>query len=105
MNCSNHLNQCQIISDEGSLRQKVLWGGVWVFLTKGLVRFADFIKFAVLARLISPADFGLMGIALFVLGCLETFTETGYTTALIQKQGDIRPYLDTTFTIQALRGA
>jgi len=66
---------------------------------------ARLIRVLVLARLLAPHDFGLMGIASLVLACVEVFTEPGLNTALIQRRGDIRPFLDSVFTINATRGA
>ena len=43
----------------------------------------------------NSADFGLMGIALLAMSALQTFTQTSFQAALIQKKGDIRDYLDT----------
>ena len=37
------------------------------------------------------------------MSTLETFTQMGFQAALIQKKGDIRDYLDTAWTISALR--
>jgi PST family polysaccharide transporter/lipopolysaccharide exporter len=45
-----------------------------------------------------------MGAAMVLLQWMDQFTQTGVTQALIQKPADVRPYLDTAFTVQALRG-
>lgn len=76
----------------------------WTFLARAASESARLLRFVVLARLLAPLDFGLMAIGMFALGCIETFTETGFNAALVQKQGDVRPYLDTAFTVQAVRG-
>lgn len=62
------------------------------------------VRTIILARLLAPDDFGLMGIALLMLSLMERFTVTGLRPALIQMKGDIRPYLDTAWTIEVLRG-
>jgi PST family polysaccharide transporter/lipopolysaccharide exporter len=46
-----------------------------------------------------------MGLAVLVLSWFDTFSQTGFSTALIRKPGDVRPYLDTFWTVQAIRGA
>ncbi|MEK7995362.1 MAG: lipopolysaccharide biosynthesis protein [Planctomycetota bacterium] len=79
-------------------------GAGWVAAGKGASEAARFVKVIILARLLSPTDFGQMGVALVVLGCMDVFTEPGLNMALIQRKGEIRPYLDTVFTIGALRG-
>jgi O-antigen/teichoic acid export membrane protein len=54
--------------------------------------------------MLSPDDFGLLGIAMLSIATLETFSKTGFDTALIQKKEDIRSYLDTAWTISVIRG-
>ncbi len=93
-----------LLAGGGPLKEKLLRGGIWLLLSDGIARLANFLKLVILARLLSPTDFGLMGIALVVLRWLEYFTQTGLNSALIQKSGDIRPYLDTAWAVQALRG-
>lgn len=57
-----------------------------------------------LARLLAPADFGLFGVTLLAVSFLDTFSQSGFQSALIHKKGDIKPYLDTSFVVQAVRG-
>ena len=86
------------------LRTRVVRGGFWVLairITGQLFRLARTI---VLARLLAPADFGLFGIALLAMSALETFSQTGFGAALIQKKGDTKSYLDTAWTVQVIRG-
>lgn len=67
-------------------------------------RSLGFIKTIILARLLSPGDFGLLGIALLAVSTLETFSQTGFQAALIQKKENVEPYLDTAWTFSAIRG-
>jgi len=91
-------------STEGTLSQKVVRSGFWVFFLRMINRGFSFIRLIILARILSPSDFGLMGIALLTISILETFTQTGFQSALIQKKEDIQPYLDTAWTFLILRG-
>ncbi len=86
-----------------NLSQSVIKSGFWVSLFRIVNRFFILIKFIILARLLEPSDFGLMGIASMILLGLEAFSETGFQSALIQKRGDIRQYLDSAWTILILR--
>ena len=90
--------------EELSLRQKVIRGGFWAFIARIATRILSFLRLIVLARLLMPEDFGLMGIALLSLSTLETFSETGFNQALIQKKQISRKDLDTTWTISIIRG-
>jgi len=64
----------------------------------------SFLRLIILARLLVPEDFGLMGIALLSLATLETFSETGFSQALIQKQRVSQRDLDATWTVAIIRG-
>jgi len=88
---------------ESSLSQRVAKGGVWVFTLRLLEKGLGLIKLVILARLLAPHDFGLFGIALLAMSTLETFSQTGFQTALIQKKEDITQYLDTAWTISVIR--
>jgi len=83
----------------------VVRGGFWVFALRIVDRLFRLARTIVLARLLAPKDFGLFGIALLAMSALETFSQTGFQQALIQTKRDIRPYLDTAWTVQAIRGA
>lgn len=87
-----------------SLSQRVVQAGFWVFALRIVDRLFSLTRTIVLARVLSPDDFGLFGIALLALSALETFTQTGFQAALIQRKGDVRSYLDTAWTVQAIRG-
>lgn len=61
-------------------------------------------RLLILARILAPHDFGLMGIALLSMSTLETFSQTGFQAALIQKKENIESYLDAAWTVLILRG-
>jgi O-antigen/teichoic acid export membrane protein len=87
-----------------TLSQRVVRGGFWVFGLRIASRGLSLVRTIVLARLLVPEDFGLMGIAMLAMSILGTFSETGFQAALIQKEEDIKDYLDTAWTVSALRG-
>jgi O-antigen/teichoic acid export membrane protein len=87
-----------------SLSTKVARGGLWVFALRIINRGLGFVRTIILARLLAPEDFGLLGIAMLSLSTLEIFSQTGFHTALIQKKGNVESYLDTVWTVSAVRG-
>jgi len=87
-----------------TLSQKVIKGGFWVFFLRIVNRGFSLIRIIILARILSPNDFGLMGIALLTMSTLETFSQTGFQQALIQKKEDIKSYLNAAWTVLILRG-
>ena len=87
------------------LAARVVRGSLWVFALRIFNRGLAFIRTVILARLLAPNDFGLFGIAMLSLSAVETFSETGFQAALIQKEDHLEPYLDTAWTVSVLRGA
>jgi len=87
-----------------TLSQRVVRGGFWVFSLRITERVFSLIRLIILARILSPNDFGLMGIALLTMATLDTFSQTGFQQALIQKKEDIKSYLDSAWTVLILRG-
>src|SRR5258706_14151493 len=70
------------------------------FVTRALA----FLKIAVLARVLSPAQFGIFGIATLILSLLETLTETGINIVLIQSKRDLSEYINSAWVVSILRG-
>lgn len=89
---------------EKSLSQKVVRGGFWIFVLRVVEQSLGFVRAVILARILAPHDFGLMGIALLTMAILETFSETGFGGALIQKKDNTDTYLDAAWTIVIIRG-
>ena len=58
----------------------------------------------ILARLLSPLDFGIIGLAILSMNVLNVFSETGIESALIQKDKIGRAELDTVWTLGIVRG-
>jgi len=100
-NANNSLGTLHPAAD---LRTRVVRSGFWVFALRITDRLCRLARTIVLARILAPADFGLFGIALLAMSALETFSQTGFNAALIQKKEDTKSYLDTAWTVQAIRG-
>lgn len=71
--------------DDG-LKNRAIRGAAWVGLSQAGGRFISFLVTAVLARFLTPDDFGLIGMVLIFSGFASLFNEMGFRAALIQKQ-------------------
>ena len=58
----------------------------------------------ILARLLSPYDFGLFSIAAIALGLSEAFTQTGINLTILQSKLPVKKFLDTAWVIAITRG-
>ena len=86
------------------LYQRTVRSGAWAFALRITTQVFSIARLIILARILAPDDFGLMGIALLVMMTLETFSQTGFQQALIQKKENIKGYLDAAWTVSVLRG-
>ncbi len=86
------------------LSRKAVRSSFWAFMLRGSGFALTTLKLIILARLLSPSDFGLMAIALLAISMLEAFSQIGFLPALVQKKEDIKEYLNTAWTVTILRG-
>lgn len=95
----------RLLIPQGNVAERAVKSGVWVTLINVFDRILQLIKLVVLARLLAPSDFGLMGIALLTLATLKQFSNLGIDSALIQQNEDnVDKYLNTAWSIQVFRG-
>jgi O-antigen/teichoic acid export membrane protein len=76
----------------------------WMTALEGLIKAVAVGKIAILARILTPSQFGHYGIALLVLGLLEVLTETGINIFLIQEKDNAQEYLDSAWVVSIIRG-
>lgn len=69
-----------------SLRRRVLHSAGWTLSSQVLREVIQFGVSVVLARLLSPKDYGLVGMSAAVIGFTQIFNTIGFRSALIQKQ-------------------
>ena len=76
----------------------------WMALLRGSMRGMTVVKTVILARILTPSQFGVYGIAILVLGLLEILTETGINVVLIQEEGKTDEYISTAWVVSVIRG-
>ena len=86
-----------------SLSHKVSKGAIWVIVAKICGRGLSLITAIILARLLMPSDFGLMAIAMAIISLSQGTTQTGFNSALIQKQDKTEDFLNTAWTFELTR--
>jgi O-antigen/teichoic acid export membrane protein len=68
-----------------SLKQKTVTGLFWSFIDSFASQGIQFIVGLILARLLSPREFGLIGILTIFIAISQSFIDSGFTSALIRK--------------------
>ena len=69
-----------------SLRQKTVSGAMWSSIHKFATVILSFVSGIVLARLLTPSDYGVIGMLTIFLAISSTFIDGGFGSALIQKK-------------------
>jgi len=69
-----------------SLKQKTISGLLWTFTESFANQFISFIFGIILARLLTPEDYGLVGMITVFVVIAQVFIDSGFSSALIQKQ-------------------
>lgn len=86
-----------------SILRQVLLSGLWTLGLRLCSRGLGFVRTIVLARLLFPADFGLIAMAMVVVSGLDSISQTGFQQALIQKKRDVGADLDTAWAVALVR--
>ena len=68
-----------------NLKQKAVSGMMWAALQKYSTMFIQFISGIVLARLLTPYDYGCIGMLMIFIVLSESFIDGGFGSALIKK--------------------
>src|ERR1700722_18245486 len=87
-----------------NIRGRTAAGATILIASRLITRFIDFGDLVVLARLLSPEDFGLVAIAMSVVMMVEAVMELPLGFALVTLSTRTKLHYDTAFTLQLLRG-
>lgn len=86
------------------LRKEIFKGLSWMAGLRIVNRFLGIVRIGVLARVLSPSQFGVFAVGTLVLGFLEIATGTGVNVFLIQEKGKFEKYLSSAWVVSILRG-
>lgn len=87
-----------------TLTKQSIKGALWLGLLRVGIKIFSFVKLIVIARILTPTDFGLFGMVVIPYGLLEVATEPGLNQAMIQSKKDPEKYFSSTQIIFLIRG-
>lgn len=87
----------------GGLRKQLSVGAMWTAGGRVVSNLLGVLSTLALARLLTPADFGLVALATIVLSIIAGITELSLSSALIQHKSPQRKHYDTAWTLNMLR--
>jgi len=92
-------------TDGNQIARKSVYGVFWNYTSFGLGKALVFITTAILARLLTPDDFGLVALATLAVSYLSILKDLGLGAALIQRRDNVEEAANTVFTLNLLLGA
>lgn len=85
------------------MKEKLARGVLWLSGAKVVVNVLGLVSTLVLARLLTPEDFGLVAIAMTLIALLQSVTEMSLSAALIHHQAPTDDHFNSAWTMNALR--
>lgn len=86
------------------MKRGFLASGSWLIAAQGVERLLGLISIAILARLLTPADFGIVAVAGTVVAAVEILSAFGFDWALLRKRDLSADYLNSAWTLRTLLG-
>lgn len=86
------------------IKQKIISGSFWTVFSNVCSQVVTFCVTIVLARLLTPGDFGVVAISSVFIGVVILFQDLGMGAAIIQRQNIDDDYLSTSFFVSILAG-
>ncbi|MGL4864549.1 MAG: lipopolysaccharide biosynthesis protein [Cetobacterium sp.] len=87
---------------QNNLKSKVLSSLIWKLLERGGTQGIQFIIQIVLARLLTPDDYGIIAIIMIFIALANVFVQSGFSIALIQKKNIDEKDLSSVFYISLI---
>jgi len=85
-----------------SLKQKAISGATWSLTGRILQQGSQFVFGIILARLLLPAEYGLVSMAMVFVIVLQVFIDSGFSAAIIQRKNLTNTDLSTVFYINLI---
>src|SRR5919112_1837890 len=83
----------------GGLTNRALGGMIWTFSGTGVQALVQLLSLMALGRLLSPAEFGLMGAAAVVIAFSQIISQVGVGPAIVQRRELEPTHISAAFTI------
>lgn len=98
----------QLMTDNANslsaLGKKMAKGGVILILLRLSIRSIGLVSTMILFRILAPDDFGLVALAMVVVGLVEVLAEFGFDQSLLRNKDATRGDYDVVWTLTFLRG-
>lgn len=88
-----------------SLKRTLILGAAWTIGTRWLIKGLGFINTVIMARLLLPADYGIVAMSMLIVGLIQAILDFGAATALLRKGDITRDEIDSAWTLRLLENS
>lgn len=88
--------------DQIEVDRQMTRGGVWMVGMRWAIRGLGILSTLILVRLLAPEDFGVIAMAMIIVGLLDVLAQSGVDLALIRHDKPDRTDYDSAWTLQLL---
>lgn len=92
------------VQDTQRIGDRVAMGAAMLWATNMLLRVMQLATTAILARLLTPSDYGVVAMATAIVGLLDILSNLQVGSAIMRTQDLTQDHVDTAFTLNMLRG-
>lgn len=82
----------------------MLMGSAWLIGLRWAMRLIGVVSTIILARLLTPQDFGIVAVAMILVGLFEMLNLTGQAAAIVRHEAPSREHYDSAWTVSVLIG-
>lgn len=86
-----------------SPKRSLLRGAAWTVGTRWGIKVIAFVNTIIMARLILPADYGVVAMAMLVVGLIQVFMDFGVSTAILRKEVVTDDFVNSAWTLRLLQ--
>ena len=87
-----------------SPKRSLIFGAFWAVGTRWSIKALGFVSTLIMARLLVPADYGVIAMAMLVVGLTQALLDFGAATALLRKGAVSKSEIDSAWTLRVLQG-
>lgn len=85
-------------------KRALIMGAMWTVGTRWSIKALGFVNTVIMARLILPADYGIVAMAMLIVGMVQAMTDLGVATALLRKGEVARDEIDSAWSMRVIQG-
>ena len=87
------------MSEQISVKRQAVSGAKWIGISTLVTSAFQYLQVVILTWFLQPTDFGLMAMAMLVIGTLGAFTDLGFSNAVIQRKDVTGDHLSTLYLL------